>query len=159
MIRLMVEPLTAERFAPFGAVFAPRDEPGRTYVEAALVNARTAAAPSLSMTTKADTVRLPHTISQMERHALSSQSFVPLGDVEMLTIVAPHGADGGPAMEEARAFRSSGQTGLTYGADVWHHPLTLLAGAPARFAVFMWLDGGPLDEEFVDIAPAMVCAP
>ncbi len=76
----------------------------------------------------------------------------------MLIIVAPHAADGGPDIAHARAFRTEGQTGLTYGADVWHHPLTIL-GAPASFAVFMWRDGGPDDEEFVDVAPTVVRTP
>lgn len=156
---IIIEPLTAERFAPFGDVFAPPDEPGRTYVEAALANLRPGAArPSLSLATKADVATLPLTVTQMERHEFSSQSFVPLQPAEILVIVAPHGADGGPDMDAARAFLSDGRTGITYGANVWHHPFTLVSGALGSFAIFMWRDGGPGDEEFVDVPPRLVRA-
>jgi ureidoglycolate lyase len=39
--------------------------------------------------------------------------------------------------------------------NTWHHGLTLL-DKPGRMAVFMWRDGGKLDEEFVDVAPFTV---
>ncbi len=155
VIEIIVEPLSAEAFAPFGTVVAPQVEPGRTYIDGALASLRPQARPSLSMSAKTDAVGLPLTIRQMERHAFSSQTFVPLMTTSVLVVVAPHAAAGGPDMARARAFRTEGQTGFTFGADVWHHPLTLLA-APGRFAIFMWLDGTSGDEEFVDIAPALV---
>jgi ureidoglycolate lyase len=40
--------------------------------------------------------------------------------------------------------------GVTYGANVWHYPLTIL-DRPAAFAVYMWLDGGEGDEEFFEL--------
>ncbi len=55
-------------------------------------------------------------------------------------------------MARARAFLARGDQGVTYGADVWHHPFTVLDG-PARFAIFMWKDGTAADDEFVDVAP------
>jgi ureidoglycolate lyase len=43
--------------------------------------------------------------------------------------------------------------------NVWHLPLTVL-DRPASFAVFMWLDAGRGDEEFVDLpAPVAVEIP
>jgi ureidoglycolate lyase len=54
-----------------------------------------------------------------------------------------------------RAFAVPGDTGISYGADVWHHPMAVL-DRPACFAVVMWRDGSTndietvsLDEEFV----------
>ncbi len=155
---IIIEPLTAERFAPFGDVFTPPAEPGRLYFEDALATMRPGARPSLSLATKADVAALPLSVTQMERHEFSSQTFVPLQPAEILVIVAPHGADGGPDMDTARAFRSAGRTGITYAANVWHHPFTLLSGVPASFAIFMWRDGGPGDEEFVGVPHRLVRA-
>ena len=44
---------------------------------------------------------------------------------------------------------------MTYGADVWHHPSTVF-DRTARFAIFMWKDGGAEDDEFVQVAPFTV---
>ena len=85
----------------------------------------------------------------------SSQSFVALEAARWLVMGAPRHAAGGPDMARAAAFVGGQGQGITYRADVWHHPLTVL-DAPAAFAVFMWRDGSADDEEFVDIAPLLV---
>ncbi len=147
-----IEPLTQERFRPFGDVLAPPVEAGRIYFDQALANHRPTVGASLSLS-RVDAARsLPLEAVQMERHPMSSQSFVPLGPVRFLVVVAPHGPDGKPDVANVRAFLAEGGQGVTYGADVWHHPLTVL-DVPAGFAVFMWRDGGPEDEEFVDVEP------
>ena len=148
-MRLILEPLTAEAFAPFGEVLAAPAAPGRDYIDAALENRRAHAKPSLSFSTKAPTA-LPLASTTMERHLHSSQSFVPMEAGRWLVLVAPHGADGGPDMARARAFLARPDQGVTYGADVWHHPSTVF-DRTARFAVFMWKDGSPADDEFVEV--------
>jgi ureidoglycolate lyase len=147
-----IEPLTRDGFAGFGDVLTPPAGAGRLYYETALHNGRSAVPPSLSLSRIETATSLPLEAVQMERHPESSQSFVPLGPVPFLVVVAPHAADGRPDTARVRAFLAEGGVGVTYGADVWHHPLTVLA-APAGFAVFMWRDGGPGDEEFVDVEP------
>ena len=153
-MRLILEPLTAAAFAPFGEVLAAPDEPGRVYVEAALANRRAHARPSLSFSTRLPAT-LPIDSTTMERHRHSSQSFVPMDAGRWLVLVAPNGADGGPDMTKARAFLARPDQGVTYGADVWHHPSTVFDRA-ARFAIFMWKDGGSEDDEFVQVAPFTV---
>ena len=148
-MRLILEPLTAEAFAPFGEVLAAPAAPGRDYIDAALENRRAQAKPSLSVSTKAPTAQ-PLASTTMERHLHSSQSFVPMEAGRWLVLVAPHGADGGPDMARARAFLARPDQGVTYGADVWHHPSTVF-DRTARFAVFMWKDGSPADDEFVEV--------
>ena len=150
-------PLTAAAFAPFGEVLTPPDAPGHDYFERALANGRPGAWPSLSLTLREPAVS-PVTVTAMERHAWSSQSFVPLDPARWLVLVAPHIAAGGPDMARAAAFVAGPGQGVTYGADVWHHGLTVL-DAPARFAVFMWRDGTAGDEEFVDVEPFAVELP
>ena len=153
MIRLVAEPLTSAAFLPYGEVLEAPAIPGRTYFEDALANRRAGARPSISLTVKAPAEALPIRSAVMERHRFSSQSFVPQESGRWLAVVAPHLAQGeGPDMARARAFLARGDQGVTYGADVWHHPFTVLDRA-ARFVVFMWRDGSPDDEQFVDVAP------
>lgn len=150
-------PLDAEAFAPFGEVLAVPDLPGRAYFEGALASTRPGAWPSLSLTLREPST-LPLTVTAMERHAFSSQSFVPLGPARWLVLVAPHAASGGPDMAQSKAFVAGPGQGVTYGRDVWHHGLTVLDQA-TRFAVFMWRDGTAGDEEFVDVQPMAVEPP
>jgi ureidoglycolate lyase len=91
--------------------------------------------------------RLPLEATVMERHEFSSQSFVPLDVSRWVVVVAPAGPDGGPDPSRAVAFLPAPGQGVTYHANTWHHPLTIL-DRPARFAVFMWRDGTTTDEEF-----------
>lgn len=157
-MEIAAQPLTAETFAPFGEVFAVPATPGRIYAERALANARAGARPSLSVALRQPAPPGPVIARVMERHAFSSQTFVPMAPGRFLVLVAPHAAAGGPDMTQADAFVAGPGQGITYGADVWHHGLTVL-DAPLAFGVFMWRDGSADDEEFVDIAPLTVRLP
>lgn len=152
---IQIESLTPESFKPFGDVLVPPARAGRNYFAASLRNDRPSVGASLSLSCVEAAKKLPVEAIQMERHEKSSQSFVPLGAASFLVLVAPHALGGGPDMMRAQAFVAEGGVGVTYGANVWHHPLSVLQ-APARFAVFMWRDGSPEDEEFVDIDPVIV---
>jgi ureidoglycolate lyase len=150
MRRITTEPLTAEAFAPFGEVLESPSAPGRAYIDQALENRRAGAKPSLSFT-RALPKSAPFASTTMERHEFSSQSFIPMEAGRWLVLVAPHGADGKPDMAKARAFLARPDQGVTYGANVWHHPSTVF-DREARFAVFMWKDGTSADDEFVEVA-------
>jgi ureidoglycolate lyase len=152
---LAASPLDADSFAPFGDAFEAPATPTRTYAEAALANARPGARPSFSVILRPPVASLPVIARRMERHQFSSQSFVPMGPGRFVVMVAPHAAAGGPDMTAARAFIAGPGQGVTYGADVWHHELTVL-DAPLAFGVFMWRDGTAGDEEFVDITPTEI---
>ncbi len=151
------QPLTKEAFAPFGDVIDVPKEAGRTYYEDALGNLRTQAKPSLSMSYRPPTPDRPLKSELMERHEFSSQTFVPVDVARWLIVVAPHAAKGGPDMAGARAFIATGQQGVTYKPDTWHHGLTTL-DKPGRFAVFMWR-AGTKDEEFVPVEPFTIRIP
>ena len=134
-------------------------EKGRLYYEEGLGNGRDGAWPSLFLSCALPAAELPLTATVMERHEFSSQTFVPLGPTRWIVVVAPHAADGGPDMSRARAFLPAPGQGVTYRMNVWHHPNTVF-GAPARFAVFMWRDGGAGDEEFFTLPePVLIEAP
>lgn len=158
-MRLILRPLTAEAFAPFGEVLEAPTAPGRAYFDRALANRRPAASPSLSIVATEPLTALPLRSAVMERHPFSSQSFVPLDAGRWLAVVAPRAPDGGgPDMARALAFLARGDQGATYGADVWHHPFTVLDRA-ARFAVVMWRDGTAADDEFTDVPPFEIHLP
>jgi len=152
---LRAEPLTSAAFLPFGEVIECPAIPGRTYFEDALSSLRPGARPSLSLTVKAPLAALPLLSTTMERHEFSSQSFVPQEAGRWLAVVAPHAASGGPDMARARAFLCRPDQGVTYGANVWHHPFTVL-DRTARFVIVMWRDGTSTDEEFAKVAPFSV---
>lgn len=150
MRTILAEPITADAFSPFGELLVPPDGFGRHYFDDALSNSRGAARPSLSLALAEPLKSVPFDAVQMERHAFSSQSFVPMDVARYLVIVAPHAAAGGPDTERARAFLVTGRQGITFRADVWHHPMAAL-DRPSTFAIFMWLDGGDGDTELVTL--------
>ncbi len=156
MRSIALESLDTTAFAPFGEVLTPPADGRRVYFENALANRRESAWPSLSIARIEEARALPLEAVQMERHPWSSQSFVPLCPVAYLVVVAPRRADGRPDVARARAFLAENGQGVTYAANTWHHPLTVLGGVPAAFAVWMWRDGTAGDEEFVDIEPFRV---
>lgn len=156
-MKLTLEPLTAEGFAPYGDVLAAPAEPGRLYVDGAYRSLRPHARPSLSFSRKAPTA-LPITSRLMERHEFSSQSFIPMDGGRCIAVVAPHAEGGGPDMARARAFIAAPGQGVTYAPDVWHHPFTVLE-RPACYAIAMWLDGGTGDEEFVTVPDFVIDLP
>jgi ureidoglycolate lyase len=155
---LIAQALTPQAFEPFGDVFCRLDEPGRAYTEAALGNERPQAWPSVSIVHKLPRLELQLEVSELERHAHSSQTFVPMDCWRWVIVVAPHAAVGGPDAGRARAFIANGNQGVTYRANTWHHGLTVLDG-PAHFAIFMWRDGTAGDEEIVPVAPFRVVCP
>ena len=57
-----------------------------------------------------------------------------------LVVVAPHAANGGPDIKRMQAFIAGPDAGIIFGADIWHHPLTVLDG-PGSFAIGMWRAG------------------
>lgn len=137
-------------FAPFGDLIAsPRSLPNIDF-SGTLDNQRDAARTTL-YTTVVEPVALPVRLEKMERHRFSSQTFLPLEASRYLVCVASHGKDGQPDPAALRAFIVPAGVGVTYRANVWHHPMMAL-DRRASFAVVMWRDGSAGDEEFVDLA-------
>lgn len=152
---LQAKPLTSAAFAPFGDVLEIPNTPGRRYFNEALANHRACASASLALAVKEPGPCLPLTVSTLERHEFSSQTFLPLEAGQYLVVVAPNAATGRPDLDRVQAFLANGNQGLTYRADTWHHGLTVFDSV-ARFAVLMWQAGDDQDEEFVDIDPITI---
>lgn len=155
MKSVMIKPLNAKDFAPFGDVIEMPDKPGRIYFQEALGNLRAHANASLSTTLKEPNSSLPIEITLLERHEFSSQSFMPAHVDSWLIVVAPHTADCKPDLDQVQAFLADGTQGVTYRPNTWHHGLTVF-GQAAKFNIFMWRDNTTGDEEFVSVTPFMV---
>lgn len=148
--RIAAEPLTAQAFAPFGQVIAGTgDGPGRRPFLARMHNGRAQAQPNLTWMRIAPQP-LPVTVTALERHPHSNQSFVPMNGTRQLVVVCPSDAHGDPLPSQARAFVASGSQGVNYDANVWHAPRVALC-APGEFAMFRWDDGGGEDTELVEL--------
>ena len=156
MRRLTLEPLTSHAFAAFGDVIEGPDSVGRDYFSDALGNGRDHAAASLSVSAKVPD-SLPLTLTVMERHPHSSQTFIPMDVSRYVVVVAPDAADGGPDMNAARGFIARGDQGITFGVNVWHAPNAVL-DRPSRMAVFMWNADDGQDEEFRDLPEPIALA-
>lgn len=151
-----IRPISDELFAPFGRTHAAPTEAARIDYPGILRNLRSDAAPSL-YTTLIAAREAPVQIELMERHRYSSQTFLPLSAESYLIIVAHPDEIGQPDITTACAFQVPGNAAITYAAGTWHHPMIAL-GRDAGFAVLMWLDGGPDDEEYFNLAGSFTVA-
>lgn len=158
MREIIIHPLTATAFAPYGDVIEAPASPGRLRFDDALSNLRDDARPGLALSRTAPSPAGKVVVSQMERHAFSSQSFVALSVSRWMVGAAPHGPDGRPDMDRLEVFVAGPGQGITLRADVWHVPMTVF-DEEALFAVFMWRNGGATDEEFVPVEPVAVAVP
>lgn len=154
---IIAEPLTSEGFAAFGDVLMPPAN-GRSYFDAGLASSRPDARASLSIVHAHPLVSLPMRARTLERHQFSSQSFVPLSVARWLVVVAPTQPDGGPDLLRARAFLAGPRQAVTLRIGTWHHGLTVLDDE-ADFAIFMWRDGSPKDEEFMNVPELTIIVP
>ena len=156
---IIAEPLSSERFAPFGEIVQSPKQSGRDYFNNGLDNARPHANADLSIAKINPLENLPLIVHTMERHPHSSQTFIPIRAGRYLVIVAPDGDNDRPDLEQVRVFVSDSSVGITYRRGVWHHGMTVL-DTPAEMAILMWCDNGQEDEEFIDVeSPFSVVVP
>jgi ureidoglycolate lyase len=72
----------------------------------------------------------PIAIKLVERHPLGSQIFYPLQDRPWLVVACEDPKD----RTSFRCFRATGQQGINYKRNAWHHPLLVLE-AESRFMI------------------------
>jgi ureidoglycolate lyase len=139
-ITLIAKPLTADAFAPFGEVIESanhawrwiNDNTCRRYDELARVDVLEAGGlPGISLF-EADPRPLPLRLGKLERHPLSSQAFYPLQARAFLVVVAEDGV--APIATRIRAFLASGNQGVNYRRNTWHHALIAIEQT-SRFLV------------------------
>jgi len=155
MTEIIIQPLSAASFAPFGDVLELKPQPdklinqglcGRHHDLALLNFAGGRAGISLF---DAQPRSLPYTLEMVERHPDGSQAFIPMSQTSYLVIVAPDmdGKPGGPL-----AFETSPGQGINLYRGTWHGVLTPLH-APGLFAVVDRIGPGiNLEEHWFDTA-------
>ncbi len=147
---IALKPLDVDAFAPFGQVITrPARAGDRASYEAGLSSHRPQATVRLWVNHVRPTT-LPLLATKLERHRYSSQTFLPLSVSRYIVITAPSLASGAPDVAGIVGFVAEGTQGITYAADVWHHPICAL-DEPASFAVLMWQDDSPSDEEWATL--------
>lgn len=159
MQQIRAVPLTAEAFAPFGEVLAPREAPtklineGRCERHHALCTVERGGGEAIISIFRSEGVSLPYECTLLERHPLGSQAFMPLGDQPWLSVVA-HDEGGRPGAP--LAFLVPAGVGVNLRAGVWHGVLTPLGG-PADFLV-VDREGEGVNLEEVRIRPVTFTA-
>lgn len=152
--KLQVSPLTREAFARFGEVieiegaqsFPINEGTCMRFNDLAQVDVAQQGGRAALSVFRGQPARFPLQLSEVERHPLGSQAFMPMGEMAFLIVVAANGGDGQPG--EPFAFLSNGRQGVNYARGVWHHPLLSL-GAVSDFLVVDRAGPG----ENCDVAP------
>ena len=150
-VALRPEPLTAQNFAPFGAVIERPGEPGERALHGRWFEE---GPPGSGLQVHANHVpasALPLAVRRIERHPHAAQGFVPLDVAAFLCVVFPAGPDGAPLLGGARAFLAPGRLGVIYARNVWHLGATVL-DRPGSFVVLMRRANDGADDVFAGIA-------
>jgi ureidoglycolate lyase len=121
------ELLTCENFAPFGDVievndnaknFSINDGFTQRYHDLAAVDVTQENGRTLINIFRSTPLAQPVSINMMERHPLSSQAFIPMGQHPFLVVVAPKGE---LDTTRIRVFLASSNQGVNYHKGTWHH--------------------------------------
>ncbi len=147
---VIIRPLDAEAFAPFGEVIEARGVPSAMINQGKCARFTDLAALDFAdgragiSVFEGQSYALPLALTMMERHPLGSQAFLPLSDDPFLVIVAPD-QEGVPGVPQA--FLTMPGQGVNYRRNVWHGVLTPLERA-GRFAVIDRIGEGNNLEEY-----------
>lgn len=152
---IVIEPLTAAAFAPFGQVISMEGahhypiNSGRTerYHDLARVELGGPSARPLISIFRGEHYDLPLMLTMVERHPLGSQAFYPLSERPFLVIVAPD-EDGTPGTP--RAFLTRQGQGVNIAMNTWHGVLTPLGGTSDFLVIDRGGDGNNLEEHVFD---------
>lgn len=141
VIRLKVQPMTRERFAPYGVLIDSRGS-----VEIELGEGK-------QSLTGATAERRPLRFDFMARHKRTMQVFSPLASSQSIIAVAPPSEDGVPPVERIAAFLVDGRLPYAYHKGTWHTPPFPIG----EWASYLVVDrAGTLDDdwELVDLKVA-----
>ena len=101
---------------------------------------------------KAQIRTIPYEVQLMERHPNGSQAFIPMGDAELLVVVAPD--EGGKPGQPRAAIVGPGK-GVNILRNSWHGVLAPLSGS-GLFAVVDWIGNRPNLVEHVFDQPCCI---
>lgn len=144
VVKIKVQPMTRESFAPFGVLI---DSRGSTEIDLGT------GTPSL---TGATSEWRPLKFDFMARHLRTMQVFSPLAMSQAVIVVAPPNNDAAPDVERITAFLVDGKLPYAYHKGTWHTPPFPLK----EWASFLVVDrSGTLDDdwELVDLKTTRGC--
>ena len=146
--KIVPSTLTRDNFSDFGDVieisddvrhFTINDGYTERYHDLAKVDVRAEGGRTLINIFRATPLEKPLAIKMMERHPLSSQAFMPLGDEDYLVVVAPAGDFDSSRI---KIFLASSNQGVNYHPGTWHHYCLALS----KTSDFMVIDRGGAGE-------------
>ncbi len=158
MRRIVIEPMNAAAFAPFGDLIDTskaaeklinQGHCERFHDRAQMEFAGGRAGLSLF---QAKPRELPYQLDLVERHPEGSQAFIPMSEHGFLVIVAPD-QDGKPG--QPRAFETEAGQAINFHRGTWHGVLTPLH-APGLFAIVDRIGPGENLEEHLFGTPYLV---
>ncbi len=138
-IRIPVQSLSREAFQEFGDVvetegaehYSTNAGYAERFHDLARIECSAEGGKPLLSIFRAKPFPLPLAVKLMERHPISSQAFVPMGNARFLVVVAERSKR--PEPSDLRAFVTNGRQGINFRPGTWHHPL--VSFAPADFLV------------------------
>jgi ureidoglycolate lyase len=129
---LKAEPLEPDEFAAYGDVVGATSQNPGQHINDGTTLKLAAEPPSLNDQSgrpalyvyRASAQQLPLMLQALERHALGSQTFIPLCRTPFVVVVAQSTACGNePELSSLRAFWADGTQAVTIRAGTWHHGL------------------------------------
>jgi ureidoglycolate lyase len=108
VIKLKVEPMTREAFAPFGVLLDTR---GVVTIDVG---------DGMTSMTGATSEWRPFTFNFMARHLRTMQVFSPLASSRAVIAVAPPSIEPKPRIDQIRAFITDGRLPYAYHKGTWH---------------------------------------
>lgn len=152
---ITARPLTREAFAEFGDVLDtdwPNHFPinggmAERYHDLARVEAEGPNARVLISIFRGRPYGFPLTLTQVERHPLGSQAFMPLAGRPFLVVVC-HDRPDGPG--EPHAFVTAPGQGVSYPRNCWHAALTPIGAQQDFLIVDRGGEGSNLEEHRFD---------
>ncbi len=155
-ITLIPQPLTSERFAPFGDVIesivdrkaamnAARFE---RFDDLCSVDMSDNGRVAVSIARCRTVTSLPYRVEMVERHPLGSQAFVPLTPCRMIVVVAP--PEESVEARELQAFVTNGRQGINYHRGTWHMPLIAFAAGQEFLIIDRAADAPNCEEHSLD---------
>ena len=149
-MKIIIEPMTPDAFAPFGDLLEAKGTPdkiinqglcGRFHDRARMDFSDGRAGIGIFHAEKRD---LPLKLDLVERHPDGSQAFVPMSHQPFLVVVAE---DQNGTPQNIRAFLTEAGQAINIHRGVWHGVLTPLYD-PGLFAVIDRIGEGPNLEEY-----------
>jgi ureidoglycolate lyase len=162
---LRPQPITSERFAPYGDVIhaataakaAMNDARFERFHDLANIDVESDGGRTAISIARCKTPAIfPHRFDMVERHPHGSQAFIPLSPFSFVVVAAPAGE--AVDAEDLCAFVTNGRQGINYHKGVWHMPMIALEAGQE----FLIVDRAPSKdncEEFILGEPLTLEAP